>query len=289
MPARDLPAPQTSAPFGQRWRKRIAVLLACLVVVAIAVYTMRCTLLLDVARIALDHQADLAAQEHADGVAIAFPKPPSAWVTPMKNRMNGIGAPIETEGVNYYTFAGPRTWLNSYSERSNPSSPYYQAWVGAYVIKRTDGTVPDDLQSLAWQTTELDQRSWLSAMGDPSPLAESSPPVSAGTIMIDGHSLPLWHGIMESHSDLSADPKGQLAMLIGMPPKASWPAGIAAFHDVTLDGYFTWWADSQRKVAIVVYAVAASYPGQAATVNSRSLVNDQLLSLMKSARVEIVH
>jgi hypothetical protein len=287
MAAPNLPAPR-SAPFEGRWRKRIGILLGSLAVVVIAAYAMRCTLLLNLGRIVLDHQAELVAQEHADGVAIVFPTPPSAWVTPMKNRMNGIWAPIKTNGVNYYTFAGPRTWLSAYSERSNPASPYYQAWVGAYVITRMDGTVPDDLQSLAWQTTELDQRSWLAAMGDPNPLAESAPPVSAGTITIDGHTVPLWHGTMQSHSDLSANPEGQLATLIGMPPKASWPASVAAFHNVTLDGYFTWWADSARKVAIVVYSVAASYAGQAAPASSRSAVNDELLRTMKSAKVEVV-
>ena len=289
MPVPNAPAPPASALFWRRWLKRIGIFLGCLIVVIVAMYTTRCTLLLNVARIALGRQAELVAQEHADGVTIVFPKPPSAWVTPMKNLMNPIWAPIKTNGINYYLFAGPRTWLNSYSERSDPASPYYQAWVGAYVIKRVDGTLPNDLQALAWQTTALDQRSWLSAMGDPNPLAESTPAVSAGTITIDGRTLPLWRGTMQSHSDLSAEPRGPLATLIGMPPKSSWPAGVDSFHDVTLDGYFTWWADSARKVSIVVYAVSASYPGQTATVGSRSLVNDELLSLMKSAKVEAAH
>ena len=191
MPAQILSEPRTSALFWRRWLRRIGIFLGCLVVAIIAMYATRCTLLLNVARIALGRQAELVAQEHADGVTVAFPTPPSAWITPMKNLMNPIWAPIKTNGVNYYLFAKPRTWLNSYSERSNPASPYYQAWVGAYVIKRTDGTLPDDPQSLAWQTTALDQRAWLSAMGDPSPLAESSPVASAGTIAIDGHTLPL--------------------------------------------------------------------------------------------------
>jgi hypothetical protein len=285
----NLPATRTGAPFLARWRKRIAILLASLVVVTIAAYAMRCTLLLNLARIALNHQSELIAQEHADGVAIVFSKPPSAWITPMKNQMNEIWAPIKADGVNYYMFAGPRTWHNTYSERSSPISPYYQAWVGAYVIKREDGTLPDDLQSLAWQVTALDQRSWLSAMGDPNPVAEPSPATSAGNIMIDGHNLQLWHGTMQSHSDLSARPKGPLATLIGMPPRASWPVGVDSFHDVILDGYFACRADSVRKVSVVFYAVAAGNTGQVATLNNRSLINDELLALMKSAKVEIVY
>jgi len=237
----------------------------------------------------LNHDSELVAQERTDGARIVFAKPPSAWIAPMKNQMNDIWEPIKANGVNYYMFAGPRTWLNSYSERSNPISPYYQAWVGGYVIKLKDDSLPLDLQSLAWQVTALDQRSWLSAMGDSRPIADSSPATNVGNIMIDGHSLPLWHGVMQSHSDLSAHPKGPLATLIGMPPKSSWPAGVDSFHDVTLDGYFACWTDAQRKISIVVYAVAAGYAGQKAEPSNRNLINDELMSLMKSAKLETVH
>jgi len=207
----------------------------------------------------------------------------------MKNQMNDIWAPIKANGVNYYMFAKPRTWFERYSERSNPISPYYQAWVGGYVIKARDGSLPTDLESLAWQVTALDQRSWLSAMGDPSPIADSSAATRVGSITIDGHSLPLWHGTMRSHSDLSAHPTGPLATLIGMPPKSLWPPGIDSFHDVSLDGYFACWIDSQRKVSVVVYAVDAGYAAQTEELRNRSLINDELLRLMKSAKFEAVH
>jgi hypothetical protein len=63
----------------------------------------------------------------------------------MKNQLNDIWDPIKANGVNYYMFAGPRTWFTPYSERSNPLSPYYQAWVGGYVIKQRDGYLPANL------------------------------------------------------------------------------------------------------------------------------------------------
>ena len=283
------PSPAQTGAASLPGRKRLAVVLASLVIVVAATYVARRTLLLVVARTALNHDSALVAQERADGVAIVFAKPPPPWITPMKNQMNEIWEPIKANGVNYYMFGGPRTWLTSYSERSNPQSPYYQAWVGGYVIKLGNGSLPGDLQFLAWQVTALDQRSWLSAMGDPKPIADSSPATSAGNIMIDGHSLPLWHGTMQSHSDLSAHPSGPLPTLIGMPPTSSWPMGLDSFHDVTLDGYFACWVDSQRSVSIVIYAVAASYAGQTGTQHdNRSLLNEELLSLMKSARLEAV-
>jgi hypothetical protein len=173
-------------------------------------------------------------------------------------------------------FAKPQTWLRTYSERSNPISPYYQAWVGAYVIKARNGSVPANLESLAWQVTALDQRSWLSA-------------TLAGSIPIDGRSLPLSHGTMRSHSDLSAHPSGPLATLLGMPPRSLWPSGVDSFHNVGLDGYFACWVDSQRKVSVVVYAVAANYAPQTEEPRNSVRINNEMLGLMKSAKLEAVH
>ena len=289
MPSRQLSTPRIRASFARPWLKWTLALLACLGILAVAGYVTRCSLLLNVARIVLNHDSALVAQERADAVAIVFAKPPSAWITPMKNQMNDIWEPIKANGVNYYMFAKPQTWFRTYSERSNPISPYYQAWVGGYVIKARDGSLPTDLESLAWQVTALDQRSWLSAMGDPSPIADSSPATRAGSITIDGHSLPLWHGTMRSHSDLSARPSGPLATLLGMPPQSLWPSGVDSFHDVSLDGYFACWVDSQRKVSVVVYAVAANYAVQSVEHRNSVQINDEVLGLMKSAKLEAVH
>ena len=289
MRGRQLSTSGNRALFRRPWLKWFVILLTCLGILAAAGYATRYTLLLNVARIFLDHEPGLVEQERADTVAIAFSKPTPVWSTPMKNQMNDIWEPIKANGVNYYMFAKPRNWFKRYSERSNPISPYYQAWVGGYVIKARDGSLPTDLESLAWQVTALDQRSWLSAMGDSDPIAESSPATRAGSITIDGHSLPLWHGTMRSHSDLSAHPAGPLATLIGMPSKSLWPPGVNSFHDVILDGYFACWLDSQRKVSIVVYAVAANYETQTEKRHNSVRISDELLGLMKSAKLETVH
>lgn len=151
--------------------------------------------------------------------------------------------------------------------------------------------LPQDLPAWAKQVTELDQRSWLAAMGDPQPLAESAAPTSAGNVVVDGRTLELWHGTMRSHSDLSEKADSPLATLVGMPPKSSWPPGIRPFHDVTLDGYFVCWPNATRRVSIVVYAdaVAAFSPDQAASANaSRRDISAELLTLMKTVTLETV-
>jgi hypothetical protein len=94
---------------------------------------------------------------------------------------------------------------------------------------------------------------------------------------------------MRSHSDLSEKADSPRATLVGMPPKSSWPPGIRPFHNVTLDGCFVCWPDATRRVSIVVYAVAALSPDQAASASaSRRDIRGELLSLMKTAALEAV-
>jgi hypothetical protein len=115
MIGRMLSSTRTGTPILVRWRNRIAIILACLAILAGATYMTRCALLLNIARIILNRDSGLVAQERADSLAISFAEPPPAWISPMKNQMNDIWDPIKVNGVNYYMFAGPRTWTTSYS------------------------------------------------------------------------------------------------------------------------------------------------------------------------------
>ena len=95
-----MPSGQLSTPVPhsfRTWLKWVVALLACLGILAGAAYVTRYTLLLNVARIVLNHDSELVAQERADTVAIVFAKPLSVWTTPMKNRMNDIWEPIKAE------------------------------------------------------------------------------------------------------------------------------------------------------------------------------------------------
>jgi hypothetical protein len=74
-----------------------------------------------------------------------------------------------------------------------------------------------------------------------------------------------------------------------MPPKSSWSSGLDSFHDVNLDGYFACWVDSQQKVAVVVYAVAANYAARMKEHSNSHRINDELLRIMQSATLEAVH
>ena len=148
-------SPSLRGSASRPWARRLGILSAALLLVLVAGYATRRSLLLNVARVFLERDSELVAQEKADGFQIVFAKPPPPWVAPLKNLMNPMWQSIGAEGVNYYTFAGPGNLLRSYSERSDPRSPYYQAWIGGFVTKRRDGTLPQNLPAWAKQVTEL--------------------------------------------------------------------------------------------------------------------------------------
>jgi hypothetical protein len=74
-----------------------------------------------------------------------------------------------------------------------------------------------------------------------------------------------------------------------MPPRSSWPSGVDSYHDVSLDGYFACWVDPKRKVSVVVYGVAAKYTRRLAGKTNPELINDEILKLMKSAKLQAVN
>ena len=120
-------------------------------------------------------------------------------------------------------------------------------------------------------------------MGDPKPLANAGPMTQIGNIEIDGHTVPLWHTLMHSHSDLSAK-RSELAQFVGLPPRSQWQGEVDAFHDVTLDCYAAGWVDTTRNVDVIVYAASAAYDTRDDQHHDNAgILKRQLLSMMRGA------
>jgi hypothetical protein len=52
-----------------------------------------------------------------------------------------------------------------------------------------------------------------------------------------------------------------------------------------LDGYFAGWLDTERKVAVVIYAVASNYATSREEHYNSKLINAQLEAMMQSVQV----
>ena len=196
-------------------------------------------------------------QEIDTGVNPVFDHIPEGWNAPMKQSMNTIWKPLGIKGMNYFTFGKPKTVFSNYIERSNPRSPFYQAWFGVYVIssKNTCFGIENGKINIfeLGKLAEYDQRAWLNAMGDPDPQARWIGFTTLDSLLIDESNRIFYEGVIETHSDLTNKITGQLTTFLGMPPGQEWQQQLSSFHPVTLKGIYAGWYDKQHQVTIVVY------------------------------------
>lgn len=192
---------------------------------------------------------------------VEFDSLPAGWLTKQLNAMDAIWEPLGARGVNYYSYGAP-TQAGSFASRSDPQSPLYQAWLGAYVVLGAlDSTSADSAaaqQRWLVALAERDQRAWLEGMGDPAPLAQTVLPLRRSEMRVAGATRPLYEGEMRSHSDLS---KGgtPLSMAVGMPPELDWLMDVSPFHDVVLHVQGAVWYDRERHVTVIVYAASSQF------------------------------
>ena len=115
--------------------------------------------------------------------------------------MSGIwqSAGIAAEGVNYFTIGAV---VNQHSSRFDYQSPYYQAWLGGYLVRFS--------QSRSWQVNDhfqlgvADQNTWLGQYGDPNPYAKVDYQhiVKHQPIKIGKYRAQLFEGSIFSHTDV---------------------------------------------------------------------------------------
>jgi hypothetical protein len=240
--------------------------IALLIAVSISMASCQ-SLKLGLARVLTARDQATVEQERANGAVVVLGAVPNGWTKPFKLAMNDIWKDLQLHGVNYFTFGGPQG-AKSYSSRADFRSSRYQAWMGVYVVDARQNVFGRDnalinrspasfIRELA-RLAEHDQKAWLKAAGDPSPLAKSTRFREAGTLRIDGADRAVFEATMESHSDLSLSEKG-IATLLGRPKPSYWTPHLNAYHHVTLHGFYLPWYDPRSQTVFVAYANSASF------------------------------
>jgi hypothetical protein len=188
----------------------------------------------------------------------------SEWLV-QTNVMDDIWVPLKLTGVNYFAYGAPMK-PNTFAARSDASSPLYQAWFGGYAIIGGKEVFASGVKAreFDWfaKFAELDQASWLAAMGDPHPNARWVRHSKPQSLRIAGDDRTLYTATMRSDSDVSdfSDHMTVLAKSIGMPPTlASGPVPVKPFHRLTIQGLYAFWYDTKRDMVFVVYAVAGAF------------------------------
>lgn len=206
--------------------------------------------------------------------------------------MDEIWVPLKLTGTNYFAYGAPAA-PNKYAARSNASSPLYQAWFGAYAIKGgkqvfANGLKAKEFDRLA-KLAELDQASWLAAMGDPHPNAKWVRHSKPQTIYIAGGARTLYTATMVTDSDVSesSDHMTELAKAIGMPQDlASGPVRVKSFHPLTVQGLYAFWYDSNRDMVFIVYTAAGKFKDSAGQSHDNySLLAQKFRELMRHVKV----
>jgi predicted amidohydrolase YtcJ len=223
----------------------------------------------------------------AEHFRVSFDPLPPAWVAE-QNVMDPIWEPLGYKGVNYYAYGAPEG-SKGFAARSDPDSPLYQAWLGAYVVvggKTAFGSGDKEAQCAAFaKLAEYDQKSWLEAMGDPNPVAVASLDRKYFTIPIDNSERTACSFEGASHSDLSSADT-PLAKHLGMPPEVQWKDQLPAFHDIGLHIVGAWWYDSQRDLTVIVYTASSNYKNQTGMAKDNgSVLANSLRQIMMHARL----
>lgn len=189
---------------------------------------------------------------------------PAPFSTDMGDYWRGAGIPFD--GMNYYLLTTPAAG-NSWSERFNPDSKYFQAWVGVYTVWDSNGV------AYGFQNGELDanaiallgvvdQVHWLEEVGGiTSPIVklDDTVPLTKEATAIDG--APGWKLTcrLKTQSDT-----GDYNPASGLPsflivPKSAWELRIASNQEIFLDICLYAWYSEQHGQLNVIYYNSASF------------------------------
>lgn len=234
--------------------------------------------------------------EQENGYKATFKDLPSQWTDLIKQNMETHWQSINRRGMNYFAI-GKAEGENQYSNRVNPDSKYYQAWVGAYVLSgknklfmsMENNEINNKMEEVIPQLirlAELDQQTWLYATGDPNPLATTLPLSKVETVSKFGLNIPLFKAKMNSHSDLTYQ-SHELSGLLGLPTRNIWAARLDPHHDVTLSAYYLSFYDAEKKLLVVAYANSAGYINKLGiSQDYENAIKEELISIIKS--IELV-
>ncbi len=208
---------------------------------------------------------------------------------------------LDAIGTNYFTFGAIE---NGKSSRFDPSSPYFQTWLGGYIVKFS--------QKKSWQINDhfrlakADQDNWLRIYGNNRPQVniDSKNIEELGPMEINGFKGALYRGNIFSDSDVD---KGKinlynrikiagLALYFNqsnrklninsnhlMPSKEH---NLKSNQNIKLRGYIAI-LEITEAIKVVLYANAAIYKDdQDIDHDNFKLLDNELLQMIKSIEIK---
>lgn len=231
--------------------------------------------------------------------------PPENWIgSTLTADMTNVwaGAGLAEVGASYFTI-GKVT--NNLSERFNPNSDYYQAWLGGYIARFP---LENNSAYEPFRLAVADQLGWLALYGDPEPKAEVDYDhiEVLGPIKTSGFSGSLYKGKIYSHSDVGNGRKSLAFPIVssGLAYEANkrnsslkaksknfnpgWRKGleINPYHNITLIG-FEAVIELGNRVKAVLYANGAEFVDKHGRKrNTFNKMEEELLQLLKGIEIQ---
>lgn len=207
---------------------------------------------------------------------------------------------ISARGINFFTIGKIEKGI---STRFIPTSPYFQSWLGGYIVRFTDRrewTAKDH-----FKLAEADQKEWLSFYGDNEMFVETVDSKLLGKVDLGDFQGDLYYGKIMSDievgdkkpvllpftlavitSIMSKRSFGQKVSYKNLLPQYTKDFPLNPFQKVLLEGYIIIISlDSKTKA--VIYANACSFTDKNNQKHDHfSVIKDELLEQIKSIAIE---
>lgn len=244
------------------------------------------------------------------GYRISFEELEPNWINglatfDMSETWKKVG--LKAIGINYFTIGSVK---NGISTRFDPTSPFYQAWLGGYIVR------PEDKKDWAisdhWKLGEADQNAWLSLYGDPDPETRPSKDSfkSLGKVSLGKFHGEIFEGAAQTHSDLSAVEPGLIFLArmgyfsglfnrscpgLKIKPenlygRAEGRESVNPYHDLIVRGYTAVVeVEPERKMKAVLYASGVIFKDKRGKEhNTFNQIKYDLMKKILSVKIERV-
>jgi hypothetical protein len=217
---------------------------------------------------------------------------PSAFSIDMSDYWSSAGIPFG--GMNYYLLTKPVAG-NSWSERFNPDSKYFQAWLGVYTVSDSNGVTYgiQDGELDAKATVLLgvtDQINWLKDFaGIPSPIVkvDDTIPVTKEATTILGS--PGWKITCRLKAQADTGDNNQQS---GLPsllvvPKTAWNSRISSNQEISLDiCLYVWHSDQHGQLNVIYYNSTSFTDRSGNALDTKPAIFGELDAIARSITLE---
>ena len=212
-------------------------------------------------------------------------------------------AGIDAKGVNYFIIGRVE---NGISSRFDEKFPYYQAWLGGYIVQ-----FADERNWSVKEHTKLgieDQKNWLRLYGDKNPIVETDVKSikKLTQIKISGYAGTLYEGCIWSDTDVGDGKESPLFpyFMAGFAyhfnksnsqlnlswahfiPKWSDQMGITPYQKIYLRGYVII-VDINTSIKAILYANGAQFRDKnGRQYDTFKQIQKELLKLLKNISIE---